>query len=271
VTADGRPYGGPVLSDATGPGPTRLVSVTVPPSPQEGSTRVPAGAAFAALIARADTLAVGPTARIELITTTRVLTGADYSHGELSVTLDQTASDAALVTVQNGAAEAARAVVTGGQATISLTAEPGRSYTARAAALAGTVPGPPGPEVPLLTAAPALVSAGYDGAVVRAAWLAPAGPAPGGYRLRAHVGGGLAAVETAGTAYADLPLRDPTGPVSVDVMALSGAATGPVSQPVPLILQAPRIQAAAMHDTEKVLASPPVFSAAVPGTSSACT
>jgi hypothetical protein len=261
VTADGRPYSGPVLSGATGPGPTRLVSVTVPPSPQEGSTRVPAGAAFATLIARADTLAVGPAASIGLITTTRQLTGADYSDGELSVTLDQTARDAALVTIQDGQAEAARAVVTGRQATIALAAEPGHSYTARAAALAGTVLGPPGPEVPLLTAAPALVSADYDGAVVRAAWSAPTGPAPDGYRLRAHVGGGIAAVETAGIAYADLPLRDPAGPVCVDVTALSGAATGPACQPVPLILQAPRISAA----TDPVSAITEVSWGQVPG------
>lgn len=77
--------------------------------------------------------------------------------------------------------------------TVNPTLSPDTTYTVSMQAISGPDAGPFPADVPFPTSPPALLSASYDGAVVRAAWTAPAGATPIGYRLDARSGSGIVA------------------------------------------------------------------------------
>jgi hypothetical protein len=254
VAADGHPYGDPYFADSQTAGNVHTITIRVPPAPQQGGTRVWAGVAFTALIAMADQLkmSTGPAAaRLPLFTTGPAVTAATYADRRLAVTIAQADDAAALVAVASvdGRAEVARAIVAGPTGSLQFETAPGEAYRVTAASLAGSVLGPPGPAVPMLTAAPVLVSASYDDGVLRVTWQPPAGGSsritvPDRYRISALAGETVIAESTAGGTAGVLRAELPPSQVAVQVAGLLAAAEGPATPAVPLLTGRPAVTSA---------------------------
>jgi YD repeat-containing protein len=223
---------GQPVSSAQGPGTQNSV-----PAPPAGSYSVQAQALGAGL--------TGPwSAAVPVVTA---------APGDLSVAVTDTgifaswnaASGAAgyrLALLAGGTAvETSDGTTTSGQ--VAIPADHTPAYTVAVRGQVGSPPvstGPWSPAVPVLLAAPRLISVSYDGQNVEASWTALS-PAPSG--------GYLAAVFSGAATVASAPGADSTAAIPatlapgtayvVQVRALEGQCQGPWSAPAPVLTTAP--------------------------------
>jgi len=253
VAVDGVPRWSALRAGTVGPdGSTWFVGLDLPATLPGllGPTAAAAGAALSVTAARTEGLTTGPASPpAALLTAVPALASADYAAGVLSVAVayppGPAPHSAARVTVVANGATVAETVVSGGSGRVDFAATPGTDYIAWVAAVAGASVGPPSAALPLLTAAPVAIAAGYDGGAVHATWEVPGdGEVPGlrGFRVSVRSGGEVVAGTTvdAGAAALDLPAG--TAAATVEVAMVGDVAAGPPCAAVPLILDAPALR-----------------------------
>ncbi len=117
------------------------------------------------------------------------------------------------------------------------------AYTVSVRGQIGSPPvstGPWSPAVPVLLAAPELVSVGYDGAAVQVQWNALSPPPPAGYTAAVFAGQNqVASAPAAGTSAQITVTLDPATAYVVRVQALASSSSGPWSAPVPVLTAIP--------------------------------
>jgi hypothetical protein len=142
-----------------------------------------AGASYSAQVLVVKGIATGPAGTaLALITTIPTITAVSAGASAVTVTLD-VASGARASLYEGGVLVAGPVAAADSTVTLPFAVLPQSFYTVSAQSFTASASGPVSAQVPVISAAPAIVDSDYDGTSVLAAWTTVAQPGVTGYQL----------------------------------------------------------------------------------------
>lgn len=247
---------GAALSQTAISGQLVTTTLTLPKTPTAVANGAPLVVSLTQTDSGATPIATGPVGLPHvLLTASPLVAGGSYTPpatanapGNLALNIlyppESKQTGAAWATIQDstGATVFGPSAVVGNSVQLQPTLAANASYRVILQSMAGADAGPAAAAVSFPTSPAVLVSASYDGSVVKTAWTAPAGATPVGYQLRAVAGSQtIASVEIAGLNGA-LTAAAPASGFSAQVAPfISRELFGPAAT-VPLVTQAPAAQ-----------------------------
>lgn len=253
VFAGGNPVSGATLSTPAISGQTVTATLTLPQAPGLVANGAPLAVSLRQTDSGATPIATGPAGPLHtLLAAAPQVVGGNFTApataggaGELSLAIAYPPGLAAAslsILDSTSTAVFGPTAVSGTPIEIQPTLATGAAFNVVLQALSGTNTGPVSGGASFPSSPVTLVSASYDGSVAQAAWTAPAGATPAGYKLSAAGGGAAASAVIVTGLDAAIPLAASTSGLALTVNPFTSPDLYGPGATVPLIAQEPAVQ-----------------------------